>query len=130
MKQKSGSGKRKSMSSYLRRGILYTASFGIAVSATPYPTSDKDYRHVPAIECVLHAPKVELNKYSDRLYAEAKEIASESYKDTGHYDIERLRGIQQLYFDYLRYTHTSSEEPIGPLMPTIGLLLKRKGSIR
>lgn len=109
---------------YLRAGILYSASIATGIFAAS-PATHTNYE--PAIKPIQHKQHIVIHTTRELWTAEAREVAEESYKNTGQYDIEKLREIEKRYFDYLRYTHTSSEEPLKPLIPIIVKVARSEG---
>lgn len=112
----------KSFSKLLRKGMIYTTALALGFGITATSTSITDYMQPKLPAWMWRAPAPpkgwEVTE-TQLLYNEAKQVADSSYAQTGKYDLDSLRAIQDQYFQYLKDTGVSSEQPIHQYLPLI-----------
>jgi len=109
---------------HLRKGTLYAVAIATSIMATPSATSDLDFHSRSMIRVSLPQQQVDLRTTRERYLDDAKEVAEQSLKKTGHYDLAALKKIENQWFSYLKNTDTPLEPLAESFRPQINQTAK------
>jgi soluble lytic murein transglycosylase-like protein len=118
-----GTAKAK-LKDYVRTGVLY-ATVATSIMIISVPTSSD--LGESAVKLVVNPQVIDLRTTRESYIDEAKEVADESFKKTGRYDVRELRRIQSKYFSFLKKTDTPLEPLLEPIIGSIENISKSKG---